>query len=48
MKTLTKKELTELCFCLLHDRTERTKTAQKDFEKGTRKLLKQLKKLENA
>jgi hypothetical protein len=45
MKELTLKELTELCFSLLQDKTQRSKTAQKDFEKGRRKLLTQLKKL---
>ena len=45
---LTKAELTELCFALLNDKLKRTKTAQKNFEKGRRKLLNELKELENA
>ena len=50
MKTLnlTKEELTELCFALLNDKSKRTKTAQKNFEKGRRKLLNELKQVENA
>ena len=48
MENLTLKELTELCFSLLLDKTQRSKTNQKEFEKGRRKLLTQLKKLENA
>lgn len=48
MKDLTLRELTELCFALLRDKTKRGKTAQQQFEKGRKKLLTQLKKLENA
>ncbi len=44
----TKQEIEELCFSLLHDKLSetRSKTRQKNFEKGRRKLLKELKKLE--
>lgn len=45
---LTKEQLTELCFTLLKDKLKRTKTGQKNFEKGIRKLLNELKELENA
>lgn len=50
MKTLkfTKEELTELCFALLNDKLKRTKTGQKNFEKGRRKLLNELKQFQNA
>jgi hypothetical protein len=47
METLTFKELTELTFTLLQDKTKRNKTAQKNFEKGRKKLLNMHKVLEN-
>jgi hypothetical protein len=49
MKTLelTKYELTELCFALLTCELTQTKTAKKTFERGRKKLLKELKRLED-
>jgi len=44
---LTKNELEEMCYSLLCDRmTHRTKTQQKLFETGRRKLLKEFQKYE--
>lgn len=39
---LTSDQLIELCFALLQDKASRTKTEQKRFEAGRRKLLKAL------
>lgn len=48
MKNLTKKELTEICFSLLHDKWIRCKTNQKAFESGRKKLLNKFKLLDNT
>lgn len=47
MKALNKKELTEICFSLLHLDVPTQKTALRAFMSGRRKLLKQLADLES-
>jgi len=46
MKTLSAKELEEICFSLMHDKMVRSKAKTKNFESGRKKLLKFLSELE--